>query len=178
MRAIGFHGTSTEAAQRILSSGFEASRNDYDWLGDGAYFFQDAPVRAMEWARQRFGEQAAVVGAEIDLDDCMDLLDIPWERVIERSYADLLLRLESSGESIPRQTSGAHRLDRAVLNHTMGLLHRAGIGVRTVRAAFVEGKPLFPGSALWSRAHVQIAVRDAGAVLRTWRAASDERGRP
>lgn len=67
MRAIGFHGTSAGAAQRILSTGFEISRNEYDWLGDGAYFFQDAPVRALEWARQRFGDDAAVLGAEIDL---------------------------------------------------------------------------------------------------------------
>jgi hypothetical protein len=73
MRAIGFHGTSVERAERILAHGFEASRNDYDWLGDGAYFFQDALGRAREWA-QRFGSQAAVIGAEIDLDDCLDLL--------------------------------------------------------------------------------------------------------
>ncbi|HEU4883856.1 MAG TPA: hypothetical protein VFT45_16470 [Longimicrobium sp.] len=51
MRAIGYHGTSAEAARRILSSGFEISRNEYDWLGDGAYFFQDAPLRAREWAK-------------------------------------------------------------------------------------------------------------------------------
>jgi hypothetical protein len=176
MRAIGYHGTSIEAVQRILSSGFQISRNEYDWLGDGAYFFQDAPARAREWAEQRFGTDAAVVGAEIDLVDCIDLLDIGWQAVVEQSYADLLLRLQASGQPIPHQTSGAHRLDRAVVNHTVGLLQRAGIPVRTVRAAFAEGKPLFPGSGLWSRAHVQIAVRDAGAVLRTWRAASDERG--
>jgi hypothetical protein len=170
MRAIGFHGTGVGAAQRILSSGFEISRNEYDWLGDEAYFFQDAPARALEWARQRFGDDAAVIGAEIDLDGCIDLLDIEWQAVVEQSYADLLLRLESSGEPIPRQTSGAHRLDRAVVNHTVGLLQREGIAVRTVRAAFIEGRPIFPGSALWNRAHVQISVRDQGAIVRAWRA--------
>lgn len=65
MRAIGFHGTSTRAAERILASGFQISRNEYDWLGDGAYFFQDAPERALEWARARFGDEVAVIGAEI-----------------------------------------------------------------------------------------------------------------
>ncbi|HEU0302829.1 MAG TPA: hypothetical protein VFR37_25430 [Longimicrobium sp.] len=48
MRAIGFRGTSVQPARRILSTGFEPSRNEYDWLGDGAYFFQDAPARALE----------------------------------------------------------------------------------------------------------------------------------
>ena len=67
MRAIGFHGTSAEAARRILSTGFEISRNEYDRLGDGAYFFQDAPARALGWARRRFGDDAAVIGAEMTL---------------------------------------------------------------------------------------------------------------
>lgn len=171
MRAIGFHGTSVEAAQRILSTGFEISRNEYDWLGDGAYFFQDAPARALEWARQRFGADAAVIGAEIDLDDCIDLLHIQWQAVLEESYADLLERLEKSGKPVPRQTPGAHRLDRAVINHTAGLLKSRGRPARTVRAAFAEGEPLFPGSGLWSLAHIQIAVRDQTAIDRMWRAA-------
>jgi len=69
MRAIGFHGTSIEAARRILSSGFEVSRNEYDWLGDGAFFFQDVEARALDWARARFGRQATVLAAEIDLSE-------------------------------------------------------------------------------------------------------------
>lgn len=171
MRAIGFHGTSVEAAQRILSSGFRISRNDYDWLGDGAYFFQDAPARALEWAQQRFGDQAAVVGAEIDLTDSIDLLDVRWHAVLDYSCTDLLRRLQEGGHPAPRQTTGAHRLDRAVVNHAVGLLESQGIPVRSVRAAFAEGQPLFQGSALWSLAHVQIAVRDPAAIVRLWRAA-------
>jgi hypothetical protein len=169
MRAIGYHGTSAAAAQRILASGFEISRNEYDWLGDGAYFFQDVESRALDWARDRFGSQAAVVGAEIDLDDCMDLLNVRWHAVIRQAYSDLVRGLGGDPQLLPRQTSGAHRLDRAVINRTVATLQERGIAVRTVRAAFVEGEPLFAGSALWSQAHVQIAVRDPAAILRAWR---------
>lgn len=169
MRAIGFHGTSTEAAQRILASGFEISRNEYDWLGDGAYFFQDAPVRAREWAHQRFGDNAAVVGAEIDLDNCVDLLDIPWEQVIVRTFQRYLGHLTRSGIPIPRQTRGAHRLDRGVLNYLVAGMGHDGRIVRSVRAVFPEGEPMYAGSALLTRAHVQIAVRDRTAIIRTWR---------
>lgn len=175
MRAIGFHGTSEEAAQRILASGFEISRNEYDWLGDGAYFFQDAPARALEWARQRFGDDAAVLGAEIDLADCIDLLDITWHGVVRESHADLIRRLRGGAQPMPRQTSGAHRLDRAVINRTVEVLQSRGIEVRTVRAAFTEGEQLFAGSALWSRAHVQIAVRDPLAIVRLWREPHEQR---
>jgi hypothetical protein len=171
MRAIGFHGTSAEAAQRILSTGFEISRNEYDWLGDGVYFFQDVEERALGWARDLFGRRAAVVGAEIDLDDCMDLLNTKWHGVIRQAYLDLVRGIDADQGLLPRQTSGAHRLDRAVLNRTVGVLQERGITVRTVRGAFIEGEPLFPGSALWSQAHIQIAVRDPSALLRVWRAA-------
>jgi hypothetical protein len=169
MRAIGYHGTSIEAARRILSSGFQVSRNDYDWLGDGAYFFQDAPARALEWARQRHGADAAVLGAEIDLDDCIDLLDIKWHGVISRDYMRYRAMLSEIGAPLPRQTRGAHRLDRSVLNYVVDELMKKGLHVSSVRAAFPEGKLLFPGSALATRSHVQIAVRDPQAVLRVWR---------
>jgi hypothetical protein len=169
MRAIGFHGTSAEAAQRILASGFEISRNEYDWLGDGTYFFQDAPARALEWACQRFGDDAAVIGAEIDLEDCIDLLDIPWHAEVARAYPRFRAELDQRGLPLPRQSTGAHRLDRDVINHLIGLLGNEGLMVNCVRAAFTEGEPAFPGSALLNRSHVQIAARTPHAILRSWR---------
>ncbi|HEX6042509.1 MAG TPA: hypothetical protein VFZ20_31010 [Longimicrobium sp.] len=166
---IGYHGTSDAAARRILSSGFEISRNDYDWLGDGAYFFQDAPMRALEWARQRYGDHAAVIGAEIDLRNCVDLIDAKWHEVVRESYTDLVSRLQASAQPLPRQTHGAHRLDREVINRMTAVLESRGVLVRVVRAAFAEGDPLFPGSALWSQSHIQVAVRDPAAIVRIWR---------
>jgi hypothetical protein len=35
----GFHGTSTSAAKQIVSSNYEASVGDDEWLGNGVYFF-------------------------------------------------------------------------------------------------------------------------------------------
>jgi hypothetical protein len=49
----GYHGTSVENAESISSEGFRVSRNDYDWLGKGIYFWQDAPERALSWAQQQ-----------------------------------------------------------------------------------------------------------------------------
>ena len=55
-------------------------------------------------------------------------------------------------------------MDRLVINYAVGALAEHGVVVRSARAAFAEGEPAFPGSALFSLSHVQIAVRDA-AVL-------------
>jgi hypothetical protein len=165
LHAIGYHGTSRSVAQVVLRDGFRVSRNVYDWLGDGVYFFQDAPNRAREWAAQRHGSDGVVIRSVIRLDDCLDLLDIQWNTFLGAAYTSFVDSYRASGRSLPRQTAGAHRLDREVVNHAVALLAGQGsMTVRAVRGVFAEGVPVFPDSAILSRAHVQIAVRDASLI--------------
>ena len=93
VRVYGYHGTTIQAATSILQEGFRLSRNEYDWLGDGIYFFQDAPTRAWEWATTHHGVEAAVIGAVIRLEDCMDFLDIQWAPVLAETYDAFLTQL-------------------------------------------------------------------------------------
>ena len=175
VRVYGYHGTTIQAASSILQEGFRFSRNEYDWLGDGIYFFQDAPTRAWEWATTQHGVEAAVLGAVIRLEDCMDLLDIQWAPVLAEAYDAFLAQLKRVQLPLLRQTSGAHRLDRAVINYAIGILAEQGIMIRTVRGAFSEGSPVFPQSAFFDRAHVQIAVRDIALIEATWLMDREER---
>lgn len=71
----GYHGTSADRGALILSMGrFLVSENDWDWLGHGVYFWE-GEVRVHEWATQRFGKEAAVIQAKINLGLCLDLCD-------------------------------------------------------------------------------------------------------
>ena len=166
MIVLGYHGTSSEAADMILRGGFQISRNTYDWLGDGVYFFQDAPHRAWEWAFRGHGNDGAVVRAEIRIVDCMDLLDRDWTQVISDTYDSYVKNLRDSGRNMPQQSEGAHRLDREVINYAVGVLSESGINIACVRAAFAEGRPVYPDSAIYDRAHIQIAVRDIAICIR------------
>jgi hypothetical protein len=47
-------------------------------------------------------------------------------------------------------------------------LEERDITVKAIRAAFVEGDPIFPNSALGSKSHVQIAVRDLSCLRAVW----------
>ena len=52
---LGFHGCDQSVAEKVLNSSEEhliPSENDYDWLGDGIYFWLNDPQRAYEWACQ------------------------------------------------------------------------------------------------------------------------------
>ena len=150
---------------RVLREGFRISRNEYDWLGDGVYFFQDAPHRAREWATQRHGSEGVVLRSVIRLDDCLDLLDVQWNNLLGDAYTSVVEIAARAGEPLPRQTTGAHRLDRVVVNLAVKFAaERYGMTVRGVRGVFGEGTPVFPGSAILSHAHVQIAVRDRSLI--------------
>jgi hypothetical protein len=140
-----------------------------DWLGDGVYFFLHAPARAWEWARERHELNAAVIGSIIRIEDCMNLLDTQWSGVLAEAYDAFSEQLNKTHLPSPAQTSGAHRLDRAVINYTVEFVATRGIQIRVVQAAFQEGRPIYPHSALYDRAHVQIAVRDTSLIERTWR---------
>ena len=54
---VAYHGCDFEVAAKVVSNSAEEfshlypSRNPYDWLGDGIYFFEDDFERAFQFAR-------------------------------------------------------------------------------------------------------------------------------
>lgn len=170
LTVFGYHGTSEESAKAILEPGkdnaerFLFSENDTDWLGKGVYFFQDAPFRAQEWPKVRIPppkrtENPVVLRAEIDLNDCLDLIDIEAAKKIAPCYSQLKTYYRSMEKSLPMNQGGRHELDCALINYVVDQLEAEGETINVVRAAFVEGIPIIQGSQLYSRAHVQIVVR-------------------
>jgi hypothetical protein len=50
---LGYHGCDRDIAEEVLSGKFALapSKNEYDWLGHGVYFWEHNPRRALEWAK-------------------------------------------------------------------------------------------------------------------------------
>lgn len=172
-----FHGTTLAAADSILSGGFRPSEQDWDWLGKGVYFFQDGPSRArawaLEWAVEHYKGLPAVVGAKIRLEreHFIDLIDVFWSEKMNGFYQNFVELCNRSNTPIPRQSpkpSGPHPLDRRVVNHAVGILGREGKLISAVRGAFEEGDRVYPDSAFFEKAHVQIAVRDVSLIENCW----------
>lgn len=170
LTVFGYHGTSAESAQAILEPGeknterFLFSENDTDWLGKGVYFFQDAPFRAREWPKVRFPpprrtENPVVLCAEIDLTNCLDLIDIEAARIIAQRYGILEERYQKIGRPLPINKGRKHDFDCILINSVVDQLEEEGRRINVVRTAFTEGKPIVPASQLYSHAHVQIVVR-------------------
>ena len=50
---IGYHGCNENVAKRVLDGEpLKASKNDYDWLGHGVYFWEFGAIRALEFVRE------------------------------------------------------------------------------------------------------------------------------
>ena len=161
---IGYHGCTRKAAERILEKqSFLSSTQAYDWLGEGAYFWEYAPYRALEWAKsrnRRSDVEFAVVGATIRLGECLNLLDTEYIPDLESIYKEFVATLEPT--SIPKNTDrGAHFLDRIVIEAYCQAVERvADVPFQTVRGSFPEGGSIYEGSKILRKAHTQIAVRD------------------
>ncbi|MES2739356.1 MAG: hypothetical protein V4754_00165 [Pseudomonadota bacterium] len=123
---IGFHGTDVKTAEKILSGKghLSSSENDYDWLGHGIYFWEYSPLRAYQFAQEKFKwqgrkEKVAVAGAIIDPGLCLNLLDAKGLGYLEAGY-DALLTERGGEEFLPKNGDGKglwdRKLDCAVIN--------------------------------------------------------------
>jgi hypothetical protein len=167
---FGFHGTDPAFAERLIRGEVRVedwvpSRNQYDWLGHGIYFWEQAPDRAKTWA-----SHGGVVGAIIRLGTCLDLTDTEHTAMLAKAYVGFSARQRRWRKRLPANRGKLRDLDCAVINYAVkDIEKRSGQKVQTVRGAFLEGDPVFPGSAILSHTHIQIAVRDVKTIIGVFR---------
>jgi len=105
----GFHGLDKSVAYKILTQQdeFKPSNNDYDWLGDGIYFWENNYHRAKEYAitaskrKNSTIKEPFVLGAIIELGNSLDLLDQKYINLLEIAYKSLKKDLESKNIPMP-----------------------------------------------------------------------------
>jgi len=61
--------------------------------------------RASEWAKRRYGKDAAVIGAVIDLGNCLNLTDSTSSNYLKGGYKLLKARCELTGAPLPEKKS-------------------------------------------------------------------------
>lgn len=177
---LGYHGCDASVAQRVFAgrTSLAASENDYDWLGHGVYFWEHNAHRAYQFAcelcrRPRRGKtkirRPAVVGAIIDFNECLNLLDSNSIEMVSDAYKDLVRLHREAGEPLPSNSGGADRLLRRLDCAVIELLHatraeRNEPAFDTIRAAFVEGSPIYKGAGFHSKSHLQLCVRNPACI--------------
>lgn len=185
---LGYHGCDKALGLAAVQKQTELllSDRDYDWLGPGAYFWEGDPVRAMEWAMEKKArreyEDPFVIGAAIDLGNCLDLVARENIALLTPAYEALKAECEAGGRPIPVNTDLRHapgdktlrKLDCAVIVQLHQLIDEQpedglpGFGkiepFDSVRGVFTEGTPPYPGAGFLDRTHAQIAVRKLSCI--------------
>jgi hypothetical protein len=167
---LGYHGCDQTLAERIVSGRDELkpSTNEYDWLGNGQYFWEDSPARALKWAKDDLSgkiQKPGVLGAIIDLGNCLNLIDAEHLGLVRKAHHYYLGFCDVSGMP-PARNKGkdlrARFLDRAVFETLHKLREQENKpAFDSVRAFFVEGDALYEGAGLRALDHIQICVRNA-----------------
>lgn len=181
---LAFHGCDRSTGERVLSANgghLDLSKNAYDWLGEGIYFWENDPQRAYEFACEAAQngkvskgkiKDPFVIGAVIDLGLCLNLLE--RRALDELGLAFRLLQAaHQTGKPFP-QNAGKDRkqrfLDAAVINmvHQLRQSINGRMGnipqYQTIRGAFWEGEPAYQGAEFFKESHIQIAVRDLSCI--------------
>lgn len=177
---LGYHGCDAHVAHAVVNgeTSLMQSDKDYDWLGPGAYFWESDPLRAFEWASDAKSrgklERPAVVGAAIDLGNCLDLLarqnlDLVGQAhqllVDDRREANLPMPVNKELAGQPGDLP-LRRLDCAVIRFLHELVGQVDEPLfDTVRGMLPEGEQLYEGAGFRARNHIQIAVCNMDAIL-------------
>ncbi|MFV2081667.1 MAG: hypothetical protein ACC669_07365 [bacterium] len=180
---LGFHGCDKNLAEEVFSGKerLKPSANKYDWLGNGVYFWEQNPLRALEYAqhlkenprksKQRINKPA-VIGAVIDLGYCLNLLDSEKLQILREGYSILEKVHKKSEFPIPQnkpiEDEGdllLRPLDCAVIETIHQIQKDTGEReYDTVRGVFLEGEDLYPNAGFKEKNHIQVCVRNLNCI--------------
>lgn len=161
----------------------EPSTKPYDWLGAGRYFWEGNPERGLAWAEERAKEgrfeDAAVVGAVIDLGNCFDLLEARFLGALPEAYrvaasTHPALPQNRNPKGVESEDKVVRLRDNIVITTAIWLLEEQWeTQFDSVRSVFPEGKPAYPGAGVRAQNHVQLCIRNPNCIkgffhVRNW----------
>lgn len=115
------------------------------------------------WADTRKLKSPSVIEATVVPGHCLDLANsIQLRSFISSVYQGVLKELTNDGSAPLTNEGEDRRLDCAVFNKACSLTLPP---TDSIRAYFSTGEPLFPGTTLRDRDHVQICVRTLSNIL-------------
>jgi hypothetical protein len=179
---LGYHGCEEEVGLSIVrgETPIKPKQSGYDWLGTGVYFWEGDPHRALEWAKKKESRGAIkkpfVIGAAIDLGNCLDLLTQANVALVRDAYdsfkdvrekAKLPMPVNRKAPKDPSDELVMRYRDCAVIDHLHSIIANSAGAVEpfdSVRGLFAEGAPIFEGSKLRDKCHAQIAVRNLACI--------------
>ncbi|WP_160713708.1 hypothetical protein [Chitinophaga solisilvae] len=199
---VGYHGCDLQTFQALLLNpdNVRLSRKPYNWLGNGVYFWENDPKRALMWAqeKQKRGliKEPCVIGAVLNLQHCLDLMDSRFITMFatyckmfasENINAKIPIAQNKNPEGMPGNDKVLRKFDYSLIEYMHKMLdiqqkaqiaHYTFSNIRTfdsARAAFMEGEPVIKGSSFYDKTHVQICIRNTECIKGFFKPREDTR---
>lgn len=192
---VAYHGCDITTRDDLVtgkSADLDHSKNPYDWLGPGVYFFEGDAERALMFAKASHDNPAkmytaraigtpAVVGAILRVQRWLDMTTQEGINEFTLAYPALLAGLAKTGSPVPKNAAASEddidvilrKLDNAVFTFIHDIRDNANSPAspgppppffQAVRGAFYQGAEIAPKSGFRVGTHVQIALRDNSCV--------------
>jgi hypothetical protein len=173
---IGFHGCEETVRDEIVSGkrAMTRSTNKHDWLGQGFYFWQNNYERALDFATNPPGKKRynkpSVLGAVLDLQNCLDLLDTKYLKLVQASYFNQEILFREEGKPMPQNKPGLSTSDLVIRELDCTVIENVHSNLNddepfdSARGMFVEGDPLYPGAGFHEKNHIQICIRNPNCI--------------
>lgn len=180
---LGFHGCDLSVRDAVInnSANLKFSENNYDWLGNGIYFWENSPSRALEFAKHLMKhpnraknpiKKPAVLGAVISPGYCLDLTVSEDLELLKSAYPILRDSYTATGYDLPQNKAVGNSedlllryLDCAVIEtlHQWRAITESP-PFDSVRGVFWEGGALYPNAGFREKDHVQVCVRNPNCI--------------
>lgn len=177
---IGYHGTTAEAAERLVNGEpFAESEKDDEWFGRGIYFWEHAPKQAWWWANRRTKKgkngTPAVIGAIIRLGNCFDLLDAPNIKTLKILGEEFLEQYKKLKTVAPKNERIYKKLDCAVFNFLYENFSQKNEQIDSARGVYVAPKlkRIWEASWIYEDTHIQTCIRNPQNILAVWHVKKD-----
>ncbi|MBQ0041439.1 MAG: hypothetical protein KBS56_05365 [Clostridiales bacterium] len=172
---VGFHGCDKSVYDKVIKErkALKPSNNKYDWLGNGIYFWEQDYDRALDWAKQNGNiKESAVVGAILDLGNCLNLVDAHNNKILKLGYELLKINSKIIGADLPQNRAvGDNDHDVLLRDLDCAVIQQIHTAIKagaqsdpdytpydSVRGAFIEGNEVYPGSQFREKTHMQICI--------------------
>ncbi|WP_028789176.1 hypothetical protein [Terrimonas ferruginea] len=173
---FGFHGCDKTVRDAVVEGRImlNASRNKYDWLGAGVYFWENDCHRALDFAQNhptRKIKSPSVLGAVIDPGYCLNLLNSEDRRFLKKSYVTfkrstiVFQNKERDDISKLSNRNGFRTLDCHVIENLHNMRQYLNqFPFESIRSAFTDGPELYPGAGFREKDHIQLCIRNPNCI--------------
>lgn len=153
--------------------------------GEWNLFLGARAGKGPHWAREQkqLGKikSPAVLGAVIHLGNCFDFMDVRSTRILANAFPRFKKDQELRGHEIPAKEARdegdndlpRRTLDCSMINWLLNFLEDSeSSSFDSVRGMFQEADPVFEGSKIHKKSHIQLAIRNPACIIGYFRPVS------